>query len=51
VKELLGVDGRIILKWIFGKDGRAWIRCMWLSIGQVAASCEHVKKVETVLTV
>ena len=29
-----GVDGRIILNWIFNKcDGAAWIGLIWLKIG------------------
>jgi hypothetical protein len=32
--ENLGVDGRIILEWIFGKYGeKLWIGCIWLGIG------------------
>ena len=31
-----GVEGRIILKWIFGKwDVEAWTRSKWLRIGTV----------------
>jgi hypothetical protein len=32
--EHLGVDGRIMLKWIFKKwDGEAWTDLFWLKIG------------------
>jgi hypothetical protein len=32
--EDLGLDGRIILRWIVSKlDLRAWTRIMWLMIG------------------
>jgi hypothetical protein len=30
----LGIDGRIILEWILGKEGeRVWTGCIWLRIG------------------
>jgi len=32
--EYLGVEGRIIIKWIFMKcDGAAWTVLLWLRIG------------------
>jgi len=34
--ENLGVDGRIISKWIFNKwDGEVWTGLIWLRIGTV----------------
>jgi hypothetical protein len=40
--EDLGVDGRIILEWILGKqDRKAWIGLIWFRIGPLAGSCEH----------
>jgi hypothetical protein len=29
----LGVDGRIILEWISGKQGETWAGFIWLRIG------------------
>jgi hypothetical protein len=34
--ENLGVDGRILLEWILGKQGgKKWNECMWLRIETV----------------
>jgi hypothetical protein len=41
----LGLDERIILKWILKKyDGIVWTGFIWLGIGQVVAWCEHGNK-------
>jgi hypothetical protein len=37
-----GVDGRIILRWIFRKwNVGAWTGFSWLRIGTVAVTCEY----------
>ena len=37
-----GIDGRIILKWIFKKwDGGAWTGLIWLRIGTCECGNEH----------
>jgi hypothetical protein len=38
----IGLDGRIILKWIFMKwDGETWIGLVGLIQGQIVDCCEH----------
>jgi hypothetical protein len=37
----LGVDGRIILRWIFRKgDVEVWTGLTWLRIGTLAGTCD-----------
>jgi hypothetical protein len=39
--EYLGVDGRIVLKWMSKRwDGTAWTGLICLGYGQVAGTCE-----------
>jgi hypothetical protein len=39
--EELGLDLKIILKWIYKKlDGKAWAGLIWIGNGQVAGDCE-----------
>jgi hypothetical protein len=38
--EDVGVDGKIILKWICKRYGEAGIGLIWLRIGQVVDSCD-----------
>jgi hypothetical protein len=36
-----GIDGRIILRWLFRKwDMGAWTGSIWLRLGQLAGTCE-----------
>jgi hypothetical protein len=39
--EDLGVDEKIILEWIVGKNGgKKWTGCIWLKTGPEAGCCE-----------
>jgi hypothetical protein len=43
--EDLGVDGKIVFKWIFEKyDGRVQTGFFWLRLDPVEGSCEHSNK-------
>jgi hypothetical protein len=39
-----GVDGKIILKWIFKKKEGGVDELIWLRLGQVAGCCEYGNK-------
>jgi hypothetical protein len=41
----LGIDGRIIMKWMFKTwDGEIWILLVWLRIGTFGGLCESGNK-------
>lgn len=43
----LGVDGRIILKWILKQqDDRAWIGLFGSRRDKLAGSCEHIMNIQ-----
>jgi hypothetical protein len=42
--EALDIGGRVILKWILGKQGgKLWDGCIYFGIGTSGVCCEHGK--------
>jgi hypothetical protein len=49
----LGVDKRITLEWILGKQvGKVWSGCIWLKMGAIATTshreCENLREKQNV---